>query len=133
MRKFPRYAGIGVSLFGLLDIASWYRHWRFILQIAPSSAPMQYNTALCFTLIGAGLVLLTTRRALFAPWLGAVAAIIPTATLVESISGRDLGIDPLFPRDDSGGAGDRLAGEDAVVSGLQSPEFGRAVGALGIQ
>jgi hypothetical protein len=60
--RFPRLSGAAVAAFGLLVIASWYAQWRAILQIVPGSAPMQYNTALCFVLSGAGLFLLTTRR-----------------------------------------------------------------------
>ncbi|HEY4990064.1 MAG TPA: CHASE3 domain-containing protein [Opitutaceae bacterium] len=95
-RNFPRYAGIAVASFGLLDIASWYMHWRFILQMVPATAPMQYNTALSFALLGAGLVLLTTRWVLFARWLGAVAALIPILTMVEYVTGWDFGIDQIF-------------------------------------
>jgi hypothetical protein len=62
-----------VASFGLLVIASWYAHWRLMLQMIPNSAPMQYNTALCFVLLGIGLALLTTRRATYAAWAGGAA------------------------------------------------------------
>jgi len=94
--NFPRYAGAAVALFGLLVIASWRAHWRFILQMIPNTAPMQYNTALCFILSGAGLFLLTTSRAMLAPWLGGSAVAITLLTLLEYLSGRDLSIDQLF-------------------------------------
>jgi PAS domain S-box-containing protein len=95
-RHFPRIVGAAVGLFGLLIIASWYAHWRPILQMVTNTAPMQYNTALCFILSGAGLFLLTTSRAKIAPWLGGAAAIFTLLTLLEYLTGRDFSIDEIF-------------------------------------
>jgi PAS domain S-box-containing protein len=95
-RHFPRFAGIATALFGLLIIASWYAHWRVILQMLPNTAPMQYNTALCFILSGTGLFLLTTWRAVYAPWLGGAAALFALLTLLEYLTGRDFSIDQIF-------------------------------------
>jgi hypothetical protein len=66
-QNLPRYAGAVVAAVGLLIIASWYAHWRPILQMVPNTAPMQFNTAVCFILSGAGLFLLTTSRAKIVP------------------------------------------------------------------
>jgi PAS domain S-box-containing protein len=95
-RHFPRLAASAVGLFGLLIIASWYSHWRAVLQMLPDSAPMQYNTALCFVLSGAGLFLLTTSRAKIAPWLSGVVIIFTLLTLLQYVTGRDFSIDELF-------------------------------------
>jgi CHASE3 domain sensor protein len=92
----PRYAGAAVALFGLLVIASWFAHWQQILQMLPDSAPMQFNTALCFVLLGAGLFLLTTRRANFAQWLAVPAVLLTFLTLPEYLAHRDFGIDQMF-------------------------------------
>ena len=95
-RHFPRYAGAAVAFFGLLIIASWYAHWRPILQMSPSTAPMQYNSALCLILSGAGLFFLTTSRAKIAPWLGGAAASVALLTLLEYVTGWDFIIDQFF-------------------------------------
>src|SRR5271154_5523981 len=95
IRHFPRFAGAAVALFGLLVIASWYARGQSILQMAPNTAPMQYNTALCFILSGAGLFLLTTPRAKIAPWLGGAAAFFTLLTLLEYLTGRDFSIDQI--------------------------------------
>jgi PAS domain S-box-containing protein len=95
-QNFPRYAGVAVASFGLLIIASWYAHWQPILQMVPTTAPMQYNTALCFILSGAGLFLLTTSREKFASWLGGAAASIAMLTLLEYLTGLDFGIDKIL-------------------------------------
>ncbi len=95
-REFPRYAGAGVALFGLLIIASWYAHWRPVLQMLPNTAPMQFNTALCFILTGAALFLLTTRHEYYAPWLALAVGFFTALILVEYLTGADLSIDQLF-------------------------------------
>jgi hypothetical protein len=89
-------AGVGTGLVGLLIIISWNAHWQAILQMLPSSAPMQFNTALCFVLFGAGLFLLTTSRAIMASWLGGAAAFFALLTLLEYLTGRDFNIDQIF-------------------------------------
>jgi CHASE3 domain sensor protein len=95
-RQFPRIVGAAVALLGLLVIASWYAHWRPVLQMLPDTAPMQYNTALCFVLSGAGLFLLTTSRTGIAPWPCGAAALIALLTLLEYLTGRDFIIDEFF-------------------------------------
>jgi hypothetical protein len=95
-QNLPRYAGAVVAAVGLLIIASWYAHWRPILQMVPNTAPMQFNTAVCFILSGAGLFLLTTSRAKIVPWLGGATAFIGLLTLLEYLTGRDFIIDQIF-------------------------------------
>ncbi len=95
-RNFPRYAGAAVVLTALLVIASWYAHWSRVLQMVPGSAPMQYNTALCFVFLGAGLLLLTLRRPRAALLAAALSAGLAGLTLLEYLGHWDLGIDELF-------------------------------------
>jgi PAS domain S-box-containing protein len=92
----PRWSGALVMALGLVIIASWYARWQKILQLVPDTAPMQYNTAVCFILLGLGLILLTTGRQGAARWPGGVAALLGGLTLLEYVSGRDLGVDVLF-------------------------------------
>jgi PAS domain S-box-containing protein len=98
LRNFPKYAGAVAALAGLLAVVAWQLHWWPVLQMLPNTAPMQYNTALCFILSGAGLFLLTTSRAKIAPWPGGAAAVIGLLTLLEYATGRDLSIDQIFSR-----------------------------------
>lgn len=95
-RHFPRFAGAAVVLFGLVIIASWYADWRSILQVLPHTAPMQYNTALCFILCGLGLSLLTTGHKKIAAGLGGAAGLFTLLTLLEYLAGRDFSIDLIF-------------------------------------
>src|SRR5271156_2265959 len=96
LRTFPRYAGAVVSGFGLLVIISWYAHWTGGFQFQGNTAPMQYNTALCFILSGAALFLLTTKHKPFAPWLSGVVVIFTLLTLLEYPTKESFGIDQLF-------------------------------------
>jgi CHASE3 domain sensor protein len=85
-----------VGCLGLLVMASWYAHWQKILQLVPNTAPMQFNTALCFVLSGTGLYLLTTPRLKIAPWLGCAVVLLTIMTLLEYVTGWDLYIDLIF-------------------------------------
>jgi CHASE3 domain sensor protein len=95
-RHFPRWAGALVAFLGLLVIASWYAHWQRILQLVPNTAPMQFNTALCFVLSGGALFLLTTPRLKIVPWLGGAVGLLTALTLLEYLTGWDLYIDLIF-------------------------------------
>jgi len=95
-RHFPRYAGVAVASFGVLIIISWHAHWQSILQAIPNTAPMQYNTAVCFILLGTALFLLTTAHAATAPWPGGTAVFFTLLTLLEYLTGWDFRIDHLF-------------------------------------
>jgi len=96
LNRLPRLAGAATGSFGLLITISWYARWQPVLQMLPESAPMQYNTALCFVLAGAGLFLLTTPRARMAPWPAGLLFLFTLLTLLEYLAGRDFGIDLLF-------------------------------------
>jgi signal transduction histidine kinase len=94
--RLPKWIGGFVIFFCLVVIASWYAHWRDILQLIPHTAPMQFNTALCFILSGAALFLLTTTLKRVAAVLGCTAAIFAALTFLEYLTGLNLHIDLLF-------------------------------------
>jgi len=93
--RFARCVGATVALSGSLIIASWYADWRFFLQMLPGSAPMQYNTALCFILSGAGLFLLPTSRARIGSWLSGAVIAFTLLTMLEYLTGLDFRVDEL--------------------------------------
>jgi len=94
--RLPCLIGILVAAFGLLIAISWQAHWQAFLQMLPQTAPMRFNTALCFMLSGTGLFLLTTPKNRTVPWLGATMVLLNVMTLVEHVTGRNLGIDELL-------------------------------------
>ncbi len=97
-RYFPRIAGAGVALFGLLVMATWHGEWRPILRLLPDAPAIPFNTALCFALTGTALMLLTRGCDKIALWPAGISLVLSTLTLVENLTGRDFNIDELFYR-----------------------------------
>ena len=89
-------AGLVVMALGFIIIISWHAHWLRLLQMFPEATPMQYNTAICFILCGAGLVPLNTRFAGISPWVGGMAGLLGLLTLLEYLGKWNFGIDQLF-------------------------------------
>ncbi len=87
----------GVSiLLGTVVLTGWYTHNATLIQVHPAFVPMQYNTALCFLLCGAGMLSLVFRRVRVGTICGGIAGAIGALTLIEYISGLSLGIDQLL-------------------------------------
>lgn len=93
-----RATGIITIFFGALGVYAWHIHSAGLIQLFPNSAPMQFNTAICFLALGI-LALLDGRpplRKLLAWGLVAVTFVISGLTLLEYITGKNLGIDQFF-------------------------------------
>lgn len=91
---------LALCLLGGMVIVGWYVKSPTLLQIHPSFAPMQYNTALGFLLCGLGLLAHEFSRPRTITILGALAATIGGLTLVEYGVGMNLGLDELFMKHD---------------------------------
>jgi two-component system, sensor histidine kinase and response regulator len=96
---FSKASGCFGLVIGVVVVLSWYAHWTAIIQVIHDLPPMKYNTALGFILCGLGLVLLTSRRAGLAAWLGGIVAFSGALTLTEYLTGHNFGIDQLFLND----------------------------------
>jgi sensor domain CHASE-containing protein len=92
--------GIISALLGGVVMIGWHAHLTSLIQMRPTMAPMQYNTALCFLLAGAGLVTLALRLVRFTQALGGVIAVVAALTMSEYLFTADLGIDQLLFRAD---------------------------------
>ncbi len=89
-------AGIVSFILGTVVLLGWYSHNPRLIQINSIFVPMQYNTALCFFLSGAVLILLQIKRKNISGLLGSVVLLIGLITLLEYIFGIDLFLDQLF-------------------------------------
>jgi PAS domain S-box-containing protein len=98
--RFPRFAGALSVLFGIVVVIGWHAHWTSVVEIFPAGASMPYNTAWCLIFCGTGLMALTTRYRRLSPWLGGIVTGLAVVTLVEFLSGTDLGISSMFFRPD---------------------------------
>lgn len=92
-------AGI-TSAMAVIVIAGWHLSIPKVVQLHPTFVPMQYNTALGFFALGAGLMAHLSGRLRIRPVFAALLFLIGTLTLVEYVFGVDLRIDELFMRHD---------------------------------
>ncbi len=83
-------------LLGVAVLAGWYSHTPLLIQIHPSYVPMQFNTALGFLLVGAGLIALYQKQLRFALVTAVAVLTLGGVTLVQYVLGIDVGLDQLF-------------------------------------
>jgi PAS domain S-box-containing protein len=98
-RRLPLCLGVAVMALGIIVIIGWFAHWRLLVQVLPTLAPMKFNTALCFISCGAGLMCLATQRTRILPWTALLPGTIGLLTLLEYLTGTRFGIDQLFIKD----------------------------------
>ena len=82
-----------ILVLGSLVLFGWFTHRLNLIQIFPTFVPMQFNTALCFFIVGL-LCLWEHERAQF--YLAISILSIATLTLAEYIVQYDIGLDQLF-------------------------------------
>lgn len=85
-------------LVGLSVLAGWHWHNEVLIQIGPTLAPMQRNTAVGFIVCGAGFLcwLSAGTRQKYVSWFGWAVAILGALTLLEYSFSIDLRIDQLL-------------------------------------
>lgn len=88
-------SALALILLGGTVIFGWYTHDFMLVQVFPSLAPMQYNTALCFALSGLALLMSSSNR-LPTLLVTALVGIISSLSLSEYLFSFNLGIDNLF-------------------------------------
>lgn len=93
-----RAAMLSVTLIGLCVLMGWHAHSRLLIQIIPGAVPMQYNTALCFVVLGVSAwTLFAGRGPRVLPAIGAWLLILVSLLVVfQFLSGISLGIDTVF-------------------------------------
>lgn len=83
-----------IALLGIGVIIGWHLHVRALVQVIPGAIPMQYNTALCFLVLGASGWWLVARRA--SPLLpalgGALVAVMGILVIFEYMTGVSVGV-----------------------------------------
>lgn len=84
------------TVIGLIVIAGWHFKIPALIQLNPNFVPMQYNTALCFVLIGLATILQLYRKNWLALPLAFTAMFIAALTLLEYGFNLHLGLDELF-------------------------------------
>lgn len=85
-----------ICALGLAVMAGWLVGSRALVQVYPTFAPMQFNTAAGFALSGAALLALCWNRNRMGGAFGGAAALVGALTLIEYVAEVDLGIDRLL-------------------------------------
>jgi PAS domain S-box-containing protein len=92
-------AAVWSLILGSMVIAGWHSHDINLIQASSTLPPMQYNTALGFTLGGAGLLALVYASQRLTPIFAVAILMIGFLTLLEYIFGFNLHIDQFFMDD----------------------------------
>ena len=85
-----------VALQGVSVIFGWIFHIRGLIQLHPSFAPMQFNTAVLFCLLGTGLFSVQRNWLKFATLLAFLAMTLSVLTFLQYLIGANLNVDELF-------------------------------------
>lgn len=91
-----RSAAIITIFMAITVIYGWYTDNQTLVQVVPTFAPMQYNTALGFLFSGIGGLLLSYGQFKYSRIFGILASILGASTLTQYIWEIDLGIDNFF-------------------------------------
>ena len=94
-RLFPLMAGLAASGLGMAVLIGWHTGSTALVHIHRSFVAMQYATALCFLLSGAGLAAVAAKRRSAALVFSAIVGAVGTLSLAEYLFHKNIGIDNL--------------------------------------
>ncbi len=116
------WGGAAAMIVGAIVLLGWSLDVDSLKALGPGLLTMKANAAVCFLLIGTGIVALARpasgHRHLVGTALVAVAAGLAAVTLSQYLTGRDLGIDQLLFREPAGQDGTVVAGRMAPITGV---------------
>ena len=92
----PVVAGAVAATLGALALIGWAVGSRMLVSVVPGLSTTKPNTGLCLLLLGAALATRGRVKSLACTLLASVAAVVAGLTLVEGITGADLGLDTLL-------------------------------------
>jgi len=142
LRRASRIAGGAVAMVGVVVIVGWIAHLTILTSLTPALTSMKFNTAMGLVLVGVSIVSLgyaTRPKFLVAGRVAAAASgSLGLATLLEYVSGRDIGFDNTFGFDKIPAHPGRMASTTALcflvtaiaitaLSGRR-PRLGQAMG-----
>ena len=98
--SIPVFIGAVLIVLGAIVILGWLLKIPELVRVVPGFAPMVFNTALCFMLLGAALATASqTWRQRVQPMLGGFTIAIAVLVLSQDLFSIDVGIDHLFSAD----------------------------------
>lgn len=99
VHRLPALAGTLTALLAVTMLAGWWRDFASLIDLLPSLPRMKANTALAALAAGLSLLGRPTGRAWWQVALCGLVLAVGTATLVEWVTDRSLGIDELLVED----------------------------------
>ncbi|HSQ97279.1 MAG TPA: CHASE domain-containing protein [Rickettsiales bacterium] len=85
-----------VLVTGLVVMYGWYIESSVLVQVLPYFAPMQFNTALCFSLSALGILSVNKSKFLLSNFCAALVITISFITIIQYIFSLNFGLDTLF-------------------------------------
>ncbi len=95
LRHMPALVGAGVAALGVMVLLGWVFQADLLKRVLPGLPTMKANTALCFLLLGLGLLLRRRFPRLSLLCMGLV-SVVAGLTLAEYAAGVDIGLDQLL-------------------------------------
>lgn len=89
-------ASLLVIILSLIVMFGWFTSNKLFIQVSENFVPMQFNTALCFLLIGLGLLLTNFNYKKFVAIFCSIAAFIAFITILQDIFNISFYIDEVF-------------------------------------
>ncbi len=91
-------AGLVLAAIGVTVMLAWFSHWAAVIQIRSGFVPMQFNTALCFFLLGAGILsaVISGRGRRVSIGCAFIVGFMAGLTGLQYMTGADFGIDRLI-------------------------------------
>ncbi|MBA2720119.1 MAG: diguanylate cyclase [Chloroflexi bacterium] len=119
----PSWGGAAATMVGAIVLLGWLLDADGLKALWPGLLTMKANTAVCFVVMGAGVVALARSDGFGRqPWIGTAlvvaAGALAAATLSQYLTGRDLGIDQLLFREPTGQIGTVIPGRMAPMTGV---------------
>ncbi len=96
LRRLAGAAGVACLALGILVAAGWHMQSHTLIQVIPGFPAMAYNTALCFSVCGAGLALFVAGKSRSVGALGSFLALLGMLTAIQQFGDLNLGVDQLF-------------------------------------
>jgi PAS domain S-box-containing protein len=95
---FLRLLGSSLIIFGVITLVGWLGHIPILVQYKPTILPIMFNTALCFILVGVGILAYQARAEKTLKVMGYILCLFGCATLAQDVFGLQFYIDEVFAK-----------------------------------
>src|SRR5689334_14444252 len=97
-RSLPAFSAVWTLVTGIIVLAGWHFQNVRLIQILPALPAMQFNTAVCFCLLGLGFGLLLLGCRKLSAAFGVSVIVLGSVVLSQDVMGWNLGVDTLWTK-----------------------------------